>query len=143
MIPKNTRGRSFAKFNIKGEPKTMKGIESLCLRHLMMLASNRISHHNYQRDHYREHMKPECALTVPEDGSRPSVYNKYKLMKRSFPKENKLIWLQYAFSSFNVDHINGVHTDNSPDNLQTLTLEMHSIKSQRNGDLGKRILVTA
>ena len=111
----------------------IKGKTIHCVNHTQMKISGRVSHNHYDRDHYRQHLKPSCAMFKDT-----TFKSKYKEIKK-FSEENghnldKRTICKYAFGCFEVDHINGDHNDNQPRNLQTLSRDAHKLKSYLNDD---------
>ena len=85
---------------------------------------------NWGRDHYREHLKPDPIDYAHE---RKHVIKYYP----------GLSWLETHYKTlkcFDVDHIDGNHDNNHPDNLQTLSKSEHIIKSMANGDLNLSLI---
>ncbi len=111
----------------------VKGKTVHCLRHQMMKQSGRVGA-NYVRDSYREHMKSECNMD-----KTATWYATYKKMVVVF-KEcgwelNKVDLVRMTSKQFEVDHISGNSNNNRRNNLQTLSVGMHKVKSMQNGDL--------
>lgn len=102
-----------------------------CLRHYLRMKSGRVGA-NWGRDFYREHLKPVCALT----GIRwCDQYKMVNLMAERLGKQlSKYEKVRRTCQAFDVDHINGQHSDNDPSNLQTLIKMAHKFKTDVCGD---------
>ena len=102
-----------------------------CIRHHMMKASGRVGP-NWNRDRYREHMKPVCALSGK---TLADVMDETKMILDALGKSySKRHLLKRSCQQFDVDHIDGNHKNNDPSNLQTLTKAAHKLKSDECGD---------
>lgn len=87
---------------------------------------------NWARDHYREHLKPICSLTGV---TWHEQYNLVKMMAKKLRiKMSRYEMIRRACQTFDVDHINGNHSDNRIKNLQTLSKIAHKFKTDVCGD---------
>ena len=97
----------------------------------MMKHSGRVGP-NWERDHYREHLKPQCAMSgrswfdVKNDVEAGFKYLNKELIKYKIVRR--------TCQQFDVDHVDGNHHNNHPSNLQTLTKQMHKLKTDECGD---------
>jgi hypothetical protein len=110
----------------------IKGKRSHCLKHQLYKLSGRVSHGNWERDHYRQHMKSVCAIT----GTRwidayHEVQRMSKVLRVTLSRRETI---RRASQQFQVDHIDGNHRNNDPANLQTLTHRAHKFKTDVMGD---------
>lgn len=102
-----------------------------CLKHYLRMKSGRVGV-NWKRDFYREHLKPICALTGV---TWHDQYHLVKMMAKKLRKKmTKYELVRRTCQSFDVDHINGNHSDNRVSNLQTLTKIAHKFKTDVCGD---------
>lgn len=103
-----------------------------CIKHQLMKLSGRVSHKNWKRDHYRQYMKPYCVYTdttwvkAYKDVRRMGMMMGVTLERREY--------IRRACQQFQVDHIDGNHNNNDPNNLQTLTHRAHKFKTDVMGD---------
>ena len=125
------RRMAFSRTNTSGVEIPLSGKNSMCFKHLMMLASCRVGA-NYLRDHYRQHLTSVCAL------SEVTFFQKYKETARVLNNlgvtATRTHKVRLTMKMFEVDHINGKHYDNSVENLQTLTIDAHKTKGMVMGD---------
>ena len=103
-----------------------------CIKHQLKKHSGRVSSGNWRRDHYREHLKPYCEMS----GKRWSeMYQEVKkgieYLGASF---TRIDLVRRTCQQFHVDHKNGDHSNNDPNNLQTLTIQNHKLKTEVMGD---------
>lgn len=102
-----------------------------CIKHQMRKHSGRVGP-NWLRDHYRENLKPFCEM------SKRRWCDIYHDVKAGFD----LLGVEYTRTDlvrrtcqqFDVDHKDGNHYNNDPSNLQTLTKQMHKLKTDVMGD---------
>lgn len=106
-----------------------------CIKHQLRKYSGRVGT-NWQRDSYREHLKPVCAMS----GHR--WVDEYHETKRAFERMgwtyDRRELVARTCQAFDVDHIDGHHHNNDPINLQTLTKRMHKLKTDKCGDSDPR-----
>ena len=113
-----------SKLNIIG--KTM-----FCLHHQLIMLSGRVGP-NWERDIYREHLKPICEMSKKTWGQvREEVKAGFDVLGIT-PSRVELT--RRTCQQFDVDHKDGDHTNNNPNNLQTLTKSMHKLKTDVMGD---------
>jgi len=103
-----------------------------CLKHHLRKRSGRVSHINWSRDSYREHLKPVCALTDIRWSDQYKVTKKMAEKMSVLLTRNELI--RRTSQAFDVDHIDGNHYNNDPSNLQTLIKYAHKFKTDVCGD---------
>lgn len=102
-----------------------------CIKHHLRKHSGRVGP-NYDRDHYREHLKPVCEMS---NRRWCDIYHDVKLGFQVLGKTYSRIELvRRTCQQFDVDHIDGNHYNNDPNNLQTLTKQMHKLKTDVMGD---------
>lgn len=75
--------------------------------------------------------RPKCRVKYEQEHkkSKQEPYTKYKdsyCIRCGFIPEDSC--------QLDVDHIDGNHSNNEPDNLQTLCANCHRLKSKHNGD---------
>ena len=114
-----------------------------CAKHNTMKMSGRVGP-NWKRDFYREYMTDSCQLSgkkfkeiLKESKSTLAAVCGFKFEKEKSMIERirqKRIAIKFAMRAFDVDHIDGDHFNNEPENLQTLTKIAHHWKSQLFGD---------
>lgn len=110
----------------------IKNKQTHCLKHQLYKLSGRVGHANWARDHYREHMKSVCAIT---DTRWSDAYQEVQRMAaRMGVTLSRRELIRRACQQFQVDHIDGDHDNNDPNNLQTLTHRAHKFKTDVMGD---------
>ena len=102
-----------------------------CLKHQLRKHSGRVGP-NWKRDAYRENLKSYCELS----GRRwCEVYHD---VKKGFEvlgqKYSRVDLIRRTCQQFDVDHKDGNHYNNCITNLQTLTKQMHKLKTDVMGD---------
>ncbi len=106
-----------------------------CIKHQLRKHSGRVGC-NYDRDHYREHLKSVCALS----GHRwIDQYHETKRVLINLGRPfDRIKLVRRTCQAFDVDHIDGMHHNNDPSNLQTLTKWAHKLKTDECGDSDPR-----
>lgn len=119
-----TRPAVKSKLPIKGKTK-------LCLHHQLKMWSGRVGP-NQARDHYREYLKPYCEMTNRRwcDAYR-DVLAGFKMLGVEYTRRDLV---RRTCQQFDVDHKDGNHDNCDPSNLQTLTKQMHKLKTDVMGD---------
>jgi hypothetical protein len=103
-----------------------------CIKHQLIKLSGRVSHKNWQRDHYREHMTSVCAITGT---TWKQSYKEVQLMSKVLGVcLSRRETIRRTSQQFQVDHIDGEHRNNDPSNLQTLAHRAHKFKTDVMGD---------
>lgn len=110
----------------------LEGKRSHCIKHQLYKLSGRVSHKNWARDHYREHMKSVCAIT--ETRWSEAYYKVQHMAKALGLTLSRREAIRRASQQFQVDHRDGNHSNNNPANLQTLTHQAHKFKTDIMGD---------
>lgn len=109
----------------------VKGKNIHCIRHQLIKHSGRVGP-NYNRDFYRENLKPACEL------SGVTWCDEFKATKMMSEKLgmslSKIQLIRRTCQAFDVDHIDGNHYNNDKSNLQTLTKRAHKLKTDIMGD---------
>ena len=102
-----------------------------CLKHQMRKHSGRVGP-NWLRDHYRENLKPYCEL------SGRLWCDVYRDVEKGFEvlgqRYTRIDLIRRTCQQFDVDHVDGNHYNNCVTNLQTLTKQMHKLKTDIMGD---------
>lgn len=102
-----------------------------CIKHQLRKHSGRVGP-NWLRDHYREHLKPYCEM------SQRRWKDVYHDVKGGFNvlgvPHTKVDLIRRTCQQFDVDHRDGNHYNNHQNNLQTLTKQMHKLKTDVMGD---------
>lgn len=103
-----------------------------CIKHQLYKLSGRVSDKNWGRDHYREHMQARCAIngTTWSQAYKEVQYMDQQLGS-NLPRRELI---RRTSQQFQVDHIDGDHSNNNPENLQTLTHRAHKFKTDVMGD---------
>lgn len=109
----------------------VKGKWSMCLRHQLNILSGRVGP-NHKRDHYRQYLKGYCEISKKTWGQ---LYpDTLELLGLIGAATDRLTVVRANTRRFQVDHKDGNHSNNDPDNLQTVRSEVHKMKSDLMGD---------
>jgi hypothetical protein len=110
---------------------------SHCLRHHLIKRSGRVGP-NWKRDHYREHLTPYDKLSERSWGQQHLETKKIVKNLNKYYNANlnltRYQLIRVTTRSFDVDHIDGNHSNNKISNLQTLIKTSHKIKTDLMGD---------
>jgi hypothetical protein len=102
-----------------------------CIKHHMRKHSGRVGP-NWERDYYRENLKPACELSGK---TWKDEYHETGLIAKALGVDlNKVQLVRRTCQAFDVDHKDGNHYNNDLDNLQTLTKRAHKFKTDVMGD---------
>lgn len=102
-----------------------------CLKHQLYKHSGRVGP-NWKRDHYRQHLGSVCEI------SKTTWCETYQHVKQAMlnlkPQAERYEVVRRTCQQFDVDHVDGFRDNNCPSNLQTLTKQMHKLKTDVVGD---------
>ncbi len=102
-----------------------------CIKHQMRKHSGRVGP-NWERDHYRENLKPACELSGKTWIAE--YHETVSIAKALGVTLDRVQMVRRTCQAFDVDHKDGNHYNNNLDNLQTLTKRAHKFKTDVMGD---------